>query len=106
MDEAGESRMAAAGLAIIALLLFLSPTGYPWYQVWLAGLIPFAPRFGFIFLTTMAPIYYTRFILQDDSVAYQWGWVSLAFGLPLLSFLVPDKFWRTLMTRRFDRLRP
>ena len=67
MDEAGESRMAAGGLAIIALLLFLSPTGYPWYQVWLAGLIPFAPRFGFIFLTTMAPIYYTRFILQDDS---------------------------------------
>ena len=98
-DDAGESRMAAAGLAIIALLLFLSPTGYPWYQVWLAGLIPFAPRFGFIFLTTMAPIYYTRFILQDGSLAYQWGWVSLAFGLPLLSFLVPDKYWRSIMTR-------
>ena len=102
MDEAGESRMAAGGLSIIALLLFLSPTGYPWYQVWLAGLIPFAPRFGFIFLTTMAPIYYTRFILQDDSHAYQWGWVSLAFGLPLLSFLVPDKYWRKFMTRQSD----
>ena len=100
MDEVGNSRMAAGGLAIVALLLFLSPTGYPWYQVWLAGLIPFAPRFGLIFLTTMAPIYYTRFILSDESLVYQWGWVALAFGLPLLLLLIPEYYWRKFFTRR------
>ena len=91
-----ESKMAAGMLAIIALLLFLSPTGYPWYQVWLAGLIPFAPRLGFMVLITTAPIYYTRFILGDESPVYQWGWVTLAFGLPLILLLIPERYWRQL----------
>ena len=97
-DAKGESQMAAGFLAVTALLLFLSPTGYPWYQVWLAGLIPFAPRLGFLVLTMTAPIYYTRFILGDENLVYQWGWVSLAFGLPLILLLVPESFWR-----RFSR---
>jgi len=97
-EAKGESQMAAGLLAVTALLLFLSPTGYPWYQVWLAGLIPFAPRLGFLVLTMTAPIYYTRFILGDENLVYQWGWVSLAFGLPLILLLVPESFWR-----RFSR---
>ncbi len=95
-ETSGESKMAAGMLAIIALLLFLSPTGYPWYQVWLAGLIPFAPRLGFMVLITTAPIYYTRFILGDESPVYQWGWVTLAFGLPLILLLIPERYWRQL----------
>ena len=97
-EAKGKSQMAAGLLAVTALLLFLSPTGYPWYQVWLAGLIPFAPRLGFLVLTMTAPIYYTRFILGDENLVYQWGWVSLAFGLPLILLLVPESFWR-----RFSR---
>ena len=97
-EAKGESQMAAGLLAVTALLLFLSPTGYPWYQVWLAGLIPFAPRLGFLVLTMTAPIYYTRFILGDENLVYQWGWVSLAFGLPLILLLIPESFWR-----RFSR---
>ena len=95
-DITRESDMAAGMLAITALLLFLSPTGYPWYQVWLAGLIPFAPRLGFMVLITTAPIYYTRFILGDENPFYQWGWVSLAFGLPLILLLIPERYWRKL----------
>ena len=93
-DERGESDMAAGLLAITALLLFLSPTGYPWYQVWLAALIPFAPRLGFLVLTMTAPIYYTRFIFGDENLFYQWGWVSFAFGVPLILLLVPERYWQ------------
>jgi hypothetical protein len=89
-----EAQMAAGMLAIIALLLFLSPTGYPWYQVWLAGLLPFAPRLGFVVFTITAPIYYIRFILGDQDMVYQWVWVPIAFGLPLLLLLVPERFYR------------
>lgn len=96
-SDAGEdSQMAAGLLAITALLLFLSPTGYPWYQVWLAGLIPFAPRLGYVVLTIMAPIYYIRFVFGDGDLIYQWGWVPVAFGLPLVLLLVPRDYYRRI----------
>jgi hypothetical protein len=95
---AEEERMSAGFLAVTALLLFLSPTGYPWYQVWLAGLIPFAPRLGYVVLTIMAPIYYIRFILGDQDPVYQWIWVPLAFGVPLLLLLVPRSIYRRDVT--------
>ncbi len=98
----GESQMAAGMLAVTALLVFLSPTGYPWYQVWLAGLIPFAPRLGFLVLTMTAPIYYTRFILGDENLIYQWGWVAFAFGLPLILLLVPEKYWQKFEPARHN----
>ena len=95
-DKNGESEMAAGLLAVTALLVFLSPTGYPWYQVWLAGLIPFAPRLGFLVLIMTAPIYYTRFIFGDESLFYQWVLVPIAFGLPLILLLISEGFWRRL----------
>lgn len=75
-------------LYTIALLLVLSPTGYPWYQVWLAGLIPFAPRWGALGLMFMAPLYYTRFLFGDFDPIYQWCIVPIAFGFPILLFAV------------------
>lgn len=79
-------RLPAAMLAVTTVLIFLSPTGYPWYQVWIAGLIPFAPRLGFLALMFMAPLYYLRFLLGDDVALYQWGVVPVAFGVPLVCF--------------------
>lgn len=75
-------------LLTTALLLLLSPTGYPWYQVWLAGLIPFAPRYGALALMVSAPLYYTRFLYGDADPFYQWCIVPIAFGIPLLLFAV------------------
>jgi len=92
--DSDEARMAAGLLGATALLLFLSPTGYPWYQVWLAGLIPFAPRLGYIVLTISAPLYYIRFVLGDQNLVYQWIWVPVAFGIPLLLLLVPKHIYR------------
>ncbi|MEO9971966.1 MAG: hypothetical protein ABJG15_19380 [Hyphomonadaceae bacterium] len=85
-------RLPATCLAVIALLIFLSPTGYPWYQIWLAGLIPFAPRLGYLALMTTAPLYYTRFLLGDSDPLYQYLIVPLAFGIPLLMLGLPYLF--------------
>ena len=81
--------LPATFLATIALLIFLSPTGYPWYQIWLAGLIPFAPRLGYLALMTTAPLYYTRFLLGDSDPIYQYLIVPVAFGVPLILLLLP-----------------
>lgn len=93
-------QMAAGLLAVTALLIFLSPTGYPWYQMWLAGLIPFAPRLGFVVLTIVAPIYYIRFIYGDQDMVYQWLWVPIAFGVPLGLLLVPERVYGRLSDGR------
>lgn len=69
--------------AVTALLIFLSPTGYPWYQIWLAAFIPFVPRAGFLALVVASPFYYFRFLFGDEAAIYQWGVVPVAFGVPL-----------------------
>lgn len=68
----------------IASLIFLSPTGYPWYLIWLAPFLPFVPNPGLQCLMLTAPLYWFRFQLGDDALLYQWGIVPIAFGLPLL----------------------
>lgn len=96
LGEHDGERMAAGMLAVTALLLFMSPTGYSWYQIWLAGLIPFAPRLGYVVFTIAAPLYYLRFILDDDNLVYQWVWVPIAFSIPLILLLVPERIYRRL----------
>ena len=75
--------------AVIAALLFLSPTGYPWYLIWLAPFLCFAPNLGLRALMVTAPLYWLRFPLGDDAVLYQWVIVPIAFGVPLLLLLRP-----------------
>lgn len=72
-----------------AALIFLSPTGYPWYFIWLAPLLPFLPRLGLIALFALAPLYWFRFAFGDEASIYQWGIVPVAFGLPLLLLALP-----------------
>ena len=74
---------------VIAVLIFLSPTGYPWYFIWLAPLLPFLPRLGLIALIALAPLYWLRFQFGDDALIYQWGVVPIAFGVPLALLLLP-----------------
>ena len=68
---------------VIATLIFLSPTGYPWYLIWLAPLLPFLPQVGLIAMFVLTPLYWLRFQFGDDALIYQWGIVPLAFGIPL-----------------------
>lgn len=76
-------RLPALFAISIATLLFLSPTGYPWYLIWLAPLLPFFPHSGLNALTLTAPLYWLRFQLGDDALLYQWIIVPMAFGVPL-----------------------
>jgi len=78
----------AAILVSIAALLFLSPTGYPWYLIWLAPFLAFVPSLGLTVLIATAPLYYFRFLFGDENLVYMWGIVPIAFGIPLLILLV------------------
>ncbi|MEL7031993.1 MAG: glycosyltransferase 87 family protein [Pseudomonadota bacterium] len=76
-------RLPALMVAIIASLILLSPTGYPWYFIWLAPFLTFIPAAGLRGLILLAPLYWLRFQLGDDNPVYQWIIVPLAFGIPL-----------------------
>lgn len=79
-------KLPGAMMAATLVLLFMSPTGYPWYQIWIAAFIPFVPRLGAFALMLAAPLYYLRFLLGDTDPIYQWVIVPIAFGVPLIAF--------------------
>ena len=76
-------RLPALFAISIATLLFLSPTGYPWYLIWIAPVLPFFPHPGLTTLTLFAPLYWLRFRLGDEALLHQWVIVPIAFGVPL-----------------------
>ncbi len=82
-------RLPSLFAIIIAALIFVSPTGYPWYFIWLAPFLPFLPRAGLVALFVLAPLYWLRFQLGDDTLIYQWGIVPIAFGIPLALIALP-----------------
>lgn len=82
-------RLPELFVLIIAALIFLSPTGYPWYLIWLAPLLAMRPHPGLLTLVALAPLYWLRFSLGDASVLYQWGIVPIAFGVPLVLLALP-----------------
>lgn len=86
-------RLPALAAIVISTLIILSPTGYPWYLIWLAPLLVFVPHPALLCLTALAPLYWLRFQLGDESNFYQWGVVPIAFGVPLL-LLLPSAFNR------------
>ncbi len=91
-----------AFMVLLLILLFLSPTGYPWYQIWIAALIPFTPVPIALTLMLTAPLYYIRFISGDTDPFYQTIIVPLAFGVPLMTWIGPAffKLWRRQSVRR------
>ena len=48
-------------LLSIAALFLLSPTGYPWYYIWLLPFLTLAPRISLLSLSVLLPLYYLRF---------------------------------------------
>lgn len=59
--DAEAATAPARALTIVMILLALSPTGYPWYAIWAAALLPFAPSFGAALLAAGGAIYMLRF---------------------------------------------
>ena len=81
-----DTTLPAALLAVTAALLFLSPTGYPWYAVWLVPFLPFAPRYGLALLATLVALHYSRFAFGEagNYGVYLDVLVPIQFGVPLL----------------------
>lgn len=61
---ASGAQLSTRAFAALAVLVFISPTGYPWYAVWLFILWPLAPVRGFAILAASLPLYHFRFFFQ------------------------------------------
>ena len=78
-------RLPQALLGVVAALFFLSPTGYPWYAVWIVAFLPFAPIPWLALLSATLPLYYARYALDAADLAWvnQAILIPIQFGLPL-----------------------
>lgn len=90
ISPVGELSKRPAELMLVTLALYLlSPTGFPWYLVWVLIFIPFKPLYGLAALCVLTPLYYVRFGLGEAgqySIYTNWL-IPLQFGLPLLILL-------------------
>ena len=90
-SEDPEDLLATAG-TLILLLCLLSPTGYPWYTLWILPFAVVMPRTPWLLLTACAPFYYLGFWLQAYGLNENWSWVT---GL-----LSAGPVWLYLLNRR------
>jgi hypothetical protein len=88
-------------LVITLALYLLSPTGFPWYVIWFAFLIPFVPLYGAALLCVTVGLYYMRFWFGEAGTyhIYLNGLVPLQFGLPIIVLML-----EALKARQNDRL--
>ena len=80
-------------LALTLALLLLSPTGYPWYSIWLLVFIPFVPLYSAALLTVTVCLYYMRY-----------GLTELGSGEIYVNILVPIQFAPILLLFGFGYL--
>ncbi|MEP1231643.1 MAG: hypothetical protein ABJG88_13295 [Litorimonas sp.] len=81
--------MPRALMILTLTLIFLSPTGYPWYVIWVIMFMPFIPYYGAALLCALVPLYYVRFALGEQGryEIYTSWLVPIQFGLPMLILL-------------------
>ena len=79
-----------AMLIVTLAFYLLSPTGYPWYVIWFAFLIPFAPIYGAALLCVTTALYYVRFYYGEGGQygIYLYRLIPLQFGLPIIILLI------------------
>jgi len=86
----GEMSKRPAELMLVTLALYiLSPTGFPWYLIWVLIFVPFKPIYGLAALCALTPLYYVRFGLGElgqYSIYTNWL-IPLQFGLPIIILL-------------------
>ena len=90
ITPAGQPSIRPAELMLLTLALYLlSPTGYPWYLIWVLIFIPFKPLYGVAALCIMTPLYYVRFGLGEAGYysIYTNVLTPLQFSLPMLVLL-------------------
>jgi len=75
---------------ITAVLFLLSPTGYPWYLIWIIPWLVLYPSPALLLLTVSLPLYDLRYVLSDA-----------VFN----NFIVPIEFGPSLVWLAIDGLR-
>lgn len=86
VKKADDQTLPLALIVTTGALLFLSPTGYPWYLYWAFVFIPFVPSYGLTVLSGLIALYYVRYAMGERGVydLYSNLVVPLQFGIPLL----------------------
>ena len=84
--KAKDADIPMALLVTTGALIFLSPTGYPWYLYWVLIFLPFVPSYGFALLSGLIGLYYIRYGLWERDIheLHENVVVPLQFGIPLL----------------------
>ena len=88
--KADRAKMPLAMLIVTLALYLLSPTGYPWYVIWFAFLLPFAPLYGAALLCVTTALYYLRFYYGEGGQydIYLHRLIPLQFGLPIVILII------------------
>ncbi len=86
VKKADDETLPAALMVVTAALLFLSPTGYPWYLYWAFVFLPFVPSYGLTLLSGTIALYYVRYAMGERGVYEYYSniVVPLQFTIPLL----------------------
>ena len=73
-------------LVTTGALIFLSPTGYPWYLYWVLIFLPFVPSYGFSILSGLIGLYYVRYGMWERDIydLFENLLVPFQFSVPLL----------------------
>ena len=84
--KADDDKLPLALMITTGVLLFLSPTGYPWYLYWILIFLPFVPSYGLTLLSALVALYYVRYGMGERELyhIYENVLVPLQFGIPLL----------------------
>jgi hypothetical protein len=95
ISKAEDKTLPLALIITTTALLFLSPTGYPWYLYWAFVFVPFVPTYGLTLLSGLIALYYVRYAMGERDVyaLYSTVVVPLQFGIPLL-VLAGELIWR------------
>ncbi len=71
-------------LLATAGMFLLSPTGFPWYYVWMVPFLALRPRASLLLLTALLPLYYLRYDLEPRGQIHVFeAWVVWAEFLPV-----------------------
>jgi len=92
-SQPSDTKLPLALLIVTASLIFLSPTGYPWYLYWVLLFLPFVPSYGLGFLSVFISLYYLRYALAERGYSdiYTDWLIPLQFGIPLL--IIAYEIW-------------
>jgi len=84
------AELCRKALMIVTALFLISPTGFPWYYLWMLPLLTLRPRFSLLLLTPLLALYYLRFYFKHiDAVnIFDNGIVWLEFSPVIILFVM------------------